>query len=134
MNVLRLLYGKLDTFPHNEHWLEQKYVALLRLMTSPPWKHLECLGFLGDIASILEKILPNSLSTAASNASLIVSWPEIMDKFLFTDIAADFVEAHEVVVSERRFPRGSGMESLRPTRPVPTCYSSKPSEYTEVMS
>jgi hypothetical protein len=82
MIVLRLLYGKLNLLGRNENdedWLQQNFVALLRLVASPPWKHSECLKFLSDIANAFQfRILQNSLSTAASNASLIVRHPKIL--------------------------------------------------------
>ena len=72
MMALRLLYHRLNVFAQDENWLQQNFVSLLRLVPAPPWRHSESLHFLTDLATTLNEILVEPLSTSASNAALIV--------------------------------------------------------------
>jgi hypothetical protein len=72
MMALRLLYRRIHVFTNDESWLQQNFVSLLRLVPSLPWRHTESLQFLTDLATTLNELLVEPLSTAASNAALIV--------------------------------------------------------------
>jgi hypothetical protein len=72
MMTLGLLYRRINVFAQDQDWLQQNFVSLLRLVPSPPWRHSESLHFLTDLATTLNEILVDPLSTAASNAALIV--------------------------------------------------------------
>lgn len=72
MMALRLLYQRLNVFAQDENWLQQNFLCLLRLVPAPPWKHSESLHFLTDLATTLNEILVEPLTTSASNAALIV--------------------------------------------------------------
>ena len=85
MTLLRLLYRRIDMLAQDESWIQQNFVSLLRLVPAPPWKHPESLEFLTDIATTLNEILPEPLSSAASNAALIVEILEEYIRFHLTD-------------------------------------------------
>lgn len=79
MTTLRLLYRRIDMFAQDERWIQQNFVSLLRLVPAPPWKHPESLDFLTDLANTFNEILAEPMSSAASNAALIV---EILKQML----------------------------------------------------
>ncbi|EED15495.1 hypothetical protein TSTA_049320 [Talaromyces stipitatus ATCC 10500] len=91
MMTLWLLYRHINVFTQDEHWLQENFVALLRLVPSPPWKHSELLHFLTDLPSALNEILVKPLSTAASNVALIIVWKYVESAWS----SCEYLEAQE---------------------------------------
>lgn len=77
MICLRLLYRHIDHFVGDQDWVHQNFVALLRLVPSPCCPNSEALRFLTDLMTNLQELSIAPLSTAESDAALIVRHPSI---------------------------------------------------------
>lgn len=103
MDALELLFQGIGSVPQDNKWLEQMFVVLIRLLTSTPWKSLDCLIALEKIADTLSEILLGSLSHEASDAALIVR-PPVFSNRLVLMRRIDYMETSRMSLASRKLP------------------------------